>query len=143
MTLANSVCPMPTMAAASRSGLSLPPMRENLPPGGEHHGQGEWRAEGHALDVRLVLLGVQREGTEAVEEGVDGDARLHAGEVHAQADVDAEAETDVLTLLAEQVVAVRVAVLAFVPVGRADHERDVGTLVDLHAGQLRVPGGPA
>jgi hypothetical protein len=36
ISLANSVCPMPTMAAASRSGLALPPMRPNLPPGPEN-----------------------------------------------------------------------------------------------------------
>ena len=41
ISLANSVCPMPTMAAASRNGLALPPMGLKLPPGGEHHRQGE------------------------------------------------------------------------------------------------------
>src|ERR1700683_5256342 len=104
--LANSVCPMPTMAAASCSGLALPPMRLKLPPGGEHHGQGQRRAEGQSLDVRRLGLRVQPEGPEAVEERVDGDARLHAGEMHAQADVDAEPEADVLAHLAEHVVAV-------------------------------------
>src|ERR1700685_1581449 len=81
--LANSVCPMPTMAAASCSGLALPPMRLKLPPGGEHHRQGERRAEGHPLNVRRFGIWVQREGPEAVEEGVDGDARLHPGQMHA------------------------------------------------------------
>src|ERR1700733_9530077 len=110
--LANSVCPMPTMAAASGSGFALPARRPNLPPGGEQHGQGQRRAEGHPLDVRWFGVRVQPEGPEAVEEGVDGDARLHAGEMHAQAHMDAETEADVLALLAEHVVAVGIGVLA-------------------------------
>ena len=60
-----------------------------------------------------------------------------------ETDVDAEPEADVLALLAEHVVAVRLDVLALVPVGRADEEGDVRALLDGHAGQLRVPGGPA
>src|ERR1700722_18938319 len=140
--LANSVCPMPTMAAASCSGLALPPMRPKLPPSGEDHRQRERRAEGHALDVRRFGVGVQPERPEAVEERVDGDAGLHAGEVHAQADVDAEAEAHVLALLAEHVVAVGVGVLALVAVGRPDQQREVGAFVDFDAGQLRVAGGP-
>src|SRR3984885_3309031 len=132
--LANSVCPMPTMAAASCSGLALPPMRPKLPPGGEQHGQGERRAEGHPLDVRRVGVRVQPEGPEAVEEGVDGDPRLHAGEMHAQADVDAEPEADMLAHLAEHVVAVGIGVLALVAVGGADQQRQVGALLDRHAG---------
>src|ERR1700728_4615569 len=84
MCLANSVCPMPTMAAASRSGLALPPMRPKLPPGGEDHRKGERRAEGHPLDVRRLGVRVQPEGPEAVEERIDGDPRLHAGEMHPQ-----------------------------------------------------------
>ena len=51
-----------------------------------------------SLDVRWFGLGVQGERAEAVEQRVDGDARLHAGQVHAEADVDAEAEADVLAL---------------------------------------------
>src|SRR5271154_276700 len=130
MCLANSVCPMPTIAAASCSGLALPPMRLKLPPGGEDHRQGQRRAEGHPLNVRRLGRGVQREGPEAVEQGVDGDARLHPGEMHAEAHVDAEAEAHVLALLAEHVVAVGLRVLALVTVGRPDEQGEVGTLFD-------------
>src|SRR5580704_2976856 len=136
--LANSVCPIPTLAAASRSGLARPPMCQNLPPGGEHDGKGERRSEGHPLDVGRVRAGIEGERPQAVEERVDGHPRLHAGEVHPQADVDAEAESDVLALLAEQVEAVRVDVFALVAVGGADQQCEIGPLVDVHAGQLRV-----
>ena len=90
-----------------------------------------------------VGVGVQGERTEAVEQGVDGDPRLHPGEMHAQAHVDAEAEAHVLALGTEHVEAVRIVVLAFVPVGRSDEEGEVGALLDGDAGQLRVAGGPA
>src|ERR1700692_1567041 len=111
---------MPTMAAASCSGLALPPMRPKLAPGGEQHGKGERRAESHPLNVRWLGVGVQPERPEAVEEGVDGDPRLHAGEMHAQADMDAEAKANVLAPLAEHVVAVGVGILALVAVRRTD-----------------------
>ena len=64
------------------------------------------------------------------------------GQVHPQADVDAEAEPDMLALLAEQVVAVGVDVLALVAVGRADQECRCRLLVDPHTGQVRVARGP-
>jgi hypothetical protein len=57
--------------------------------------------------------------------------------------VDAEAEADVLALLAEHVVAVGLGVLALVAVGRSDEECEVGPAFDLHAGQLGLTGGPA
>ena len=86
---------------------------------------------------------VEREVPETVEQRVDGDPGLHASEVHAEADMHTEAEADVLALFAEHVVEVGVGVLALVPIGRTDHEGDVGALLDVDPGQLGVPGGPA
>src|ERR1700685_2083301 len=90
---------VPTVAAAPRNGLALPPMRLKLPPWDEDPRQGERRAEGHPLNVRRFGIWVQRERSEAVEEGVDGDARLHPGEMHTQAHMDAETEAHMLALL--------------------------------------------
>ena len=65
------------------------------------------------------------------------------GQVHAQADVDTEAEAHVLAHLAEHVVGIGVGVLALIPVGGTEHQGHVGALLDRHAGQLGVSGGPA
>ena len=78
------------------------------------------------MDVGVVPQGhVQADVLEAVEQGIDRHPRFHAGQVHPQAHVDAEPESDVLLGLAEQVECVGVGVAAFVPVGAAEEQPDL------------------
>src|ERR1700694_4207517 len=64
----------------------------------EQNGQRRRRAEALAVDVRGVALarvGIESQVRESIEQRVHGPAHLHAGEVHAQAHVRADAEADV------------------------------------------------
>src|SRR5580704_15709484 len=117
---------MPTIAAASCStGFDPVVMRERYrceigttSGAGEDDRQRQGRAKGHALDVRDIDLGIKSEPAQAIEQGVDGHPGFHAGQVHAEAHVYAEAEADVLAYFPEHVVAIGIDVLPFIAVGR-------------------------
>ncbi len=88
-------------------------------------------------------LRVQGKGTEPIEKGAESDPGLHAGEMHAEAHMDAEPEPEVLASLTEHVEAIRVDIVALVPIGRSQQECHVRSGIDRHARQFCRSCGPA
>src|SRR5437879_12437564 len=86
----------------------------------EDHREAKGSAEREPGDVHVLGGRVETETRQAVEHRVEHDARLHAGEVHAEAGVWAVRERHVLPGLAEHVAPVRVRPPRRSTVGRAE-----------------------
>ena len=54
---------------------------------GEEYGKGRRRAEHLTSDVGIVRLGIEAQLRQAIEEEIEGNPHLHAGEVYSKADM--------------------------------------------------------
>jgi hypothetical protein len=107
----------------------------------EDHRQRQGRTERQTFDVRDRDSRIQGEGPESIEKGGERDPRLHPGEMHTEARMDAEAEAKMLASRAEHVIPVGIDVVTLVPIGRPEQERHNRARVDGHSGQLRLSCG--
>src|SRR5919197_1738300 len=88
------------------------------------------RAEGETHDPR-VLGGIEAEVRQTVEERAERYPRLEGGELGPRAEVLAEAERQVIVAPPMHVEAVRIVVVTFVAVRRAERHRDHDALGEL------------